>query len=188
MAIEPYRNNLLNHPSPHGMTSQLFRALWNMSWFVLCRFTTRWRPMDRWRSIVLRMFGAKVGKRCHIYPDVQIWDPRNLEMGDDSTLGPGVICENADRVILGNAVVISQYSYLCTSSHDIYSTDFHLITKPIIVKDNVWVTAGCYVGRGVTIGEGAVAAVRSVIVKDVAPWTVVGGNPARFIKKRVINE
>jgi putative colanic acid biosynthesis acetyltransferase WcaF len=60
--------------------------------------------------------------------------------------------------------------------------------KPIVVADKAWVAADAFIGMGVTIGEGAVVGARAAVFKDVEPWTVVGGNPAQFIKKRVIKE
>jgi acetyltransferase-like isoleucine patch superfamily enzyme len=73
---------------------------------------------------------------------------------------------------------------LITGSHEISSGHFDLITRPITVEDNVWIATGAMILPGVTIGEGAVVAAGAVVTKDVEPWTVVGGNPARFIKKR----
>ena len=59
-----------------------------------------------------------------------------------------------------------------------------LVTAPITVGAQAWVAADAFVGMGVTIGEGAVVGARAVVTRNVEPWTVVGGNPAKFIKKR----
>lgn len=87
---------------------------------------------------------------------------------------------------MGNKVVISQYSYLCTATHDYESEANTLCWKTIEVGNYAWVAADTFVGPGVTVGEGAVVGARAVVFKDVEPWTVVGGNPAKFIKKRVV--
>ena len=63
-----------------------------------------------------------------------------------------------------------------------------LLQSPITLKDNSWVAAEAFVGPGVTIGEGAVVGARAAVFRNVEPWNVVGGNPAKFIKRRVINE
>jgi putative colanic acid biosynthesis acetyltransferase WcaF len=63
-----------------------------------------------------------------------------------------------------------------------------LTYNPIIIKDQSWVAARAFVGPGVTIGEGAVVGACAVVTKDVEPWTVVAGNPAKFIKNRVIKK
>ena len=87
-------------------------------------------------------------------------------------------------VVLGDDVVISQDSFLCTAGHDIQSLMLPLTTASIIVKDHVWVAADAFIGVGVTIGEGAVVGARAAVFKDVEPWAVVEGNTANFIKTR----
>ena len=136
-----------------------------------------------WRQRLLRFFGAKLAGGL-IYRSVRIYAPWNLETGMWTVLGPRVKIYNKGMVIVGGSVVISQDSYICTASHDISSVRMALITKPILVASNVWVGAKTLILPGVTIGEGAVIAAGAVVTKDVEPWTVVGGNPAKFIKKR----
>ena len=91
------------------------------------------------------------------------------------------------KVVIGNQVVISQDSYICTASHDVSSPVMKLIKRPIMIGSNVWVAARATVLPGVSIGDGAVVGSCSVVTKDVQPWTVVGGNPARLIKKRILS-
>jgi putative colanic acid biosynthesis acetyltransferase WcaF len=85
---------------------------------------------------------------------------------------------------MGANITISQDSYLCTASHDISKIKKPLIFKPIFIGDSAWVAARAIVLPGVRVGDGAVIAAGAVVVKDVEPWTVVGGNPAKVIKKR----
>ena len=89
-----------------------------------------------------------------------------------------------DKVYIGPHATISQFTHLCTASHDIHCPHMRLITAPIRIEASAWVCADAFVGPGVRIGDGAVVAARAVAVKDVEPWTVVGGNPAKFIKRR----
>ena len=77
---------------------------------------------------------------------------------------------------------------MCTASHDITDPHNPLITAPIHVESFAWVAADAFIGMGVTVGEGAVVGARAAVFKDVEPWTVVGGNPAKFIKRRVVKE
>ena len=109
-------------------------------------------------------------------------------MGDYACLSFGVDCYCVDKVTVGSNVTVSQYSYLCTASHDHTHADMPLTHAPIVIGDQAWVCADVFVGMGVTIGEGAVVAARATVVKDVEPWIVVGGNPAKFIKKRVVSD
>ncbi len=81
---------------------------------------------------------------------------------------------------------MSQGSYLCTASHDITNPLNPLITAPIVIGDQAWIGARAYVGMGVTIGQGAVVGATASVYKDVEAWTIVGGNPAKFIKNRVV--
>jgi putative colanic acid biosynthesis acetyltransferase WcaF len=107
-------------------------------------------------------------------------------MDDFSCLGPEVDCYCVAPIRIGAHAVVSQYSYLCAASHDYERPDLPLITGPIRIEDGAWVAADVFIGMGVTVGAGAVVGARSSVYKDVAPWTVVGGNPARWIKQRVL--
>ena len=109
-------------------------------------------------------------------------------MGDYACLAPQVDCYNTAMVEIGEHATVSQKSYLCASSHDISDPNHSLIVAPIIIGSQAWVAADAFVGMGVTIGEGAVVGARAVVTKDVEPWTVVAGNPARFIKKRELRD
>lgn len=109
-------------------------------------------------------------------------------MGEHSCLSRHVDCYSVDKISIGAHAVVSQYAYLCTAGHDITHPKMRLTTAPITICDGAWVTAKAYIGPGVTIGDGAVVAACAVVVKDVEPWTVVGGNPAKFIKKRELHD
>lgn len=103
-------------------------------------------------------------------------------------IGPNVNVYNVDKIIIKDRAEISQGAHLCTASHDITDPKHHLITAPIIIGERAWVAADAFVGMGVTIGEGAVVGARAAVFKDVEPWTVVGGNPAKVIKERIMKE
>jgi len=137
------------------------------------------------RNFLLIVFGAEVDKQSLIYCSATIFAPWNLKIGR-ACIGPNVEVYNKDKIHIGDDCVISQGSFLCTASHDISSKMLPLVKAPIIINNNVWVGADAFIGMGVTIGEGAVVGARAAVFKDVEPWTVVGGNPAKFIKKREI--
>jgi putative colanic acid biosynthesis acetyltransferase WcaF len=162
----------------------LARAVWNVAWVFLFRATPRFA--HGWRRALLRLFGARIGRGCLLYPSARIWAPWNLEMGDYSILGPDTDCYCVARVSIGERAWISQYTYLCAAGHDIGSLDLPLTTAPIAIGPRAWVCARAYVNQGVTIGEGAVVGAGACVFHDVAPWTVVGGNPAKLIKQRVV--
>ena len=146
----------------------------------------------RWRLGVLRYI-AKMGGGMKILHNTvsfarkcRVDYPWRLSMGEQSSFADGAWAYCLDEITIGNRVCIGEDVRLLTGSHSLTSPSFDLITKPITIKDNVWVATGAIVLPGVTIGEGAVVAAGSVVTKDVEPWTVVGGNPAKFIKKRVL--
>ena len=135
----------------------------------------------------MKCFGAKIEWSSHIYASVKIWAPWNLEMGANSSLGPNVDCYNQGRISIGANTVISQKTYLCASTHDYTKKDFPLILKPIKIGNGVWIAADAFVGPGVTIGSDVVIAARSVVIKNVEENSILGGNPATFIKQKIKN-
>jgi putative colanic acid biosynthesis acetyltransferase WcaF len=168
----------------HGLANKVGRLLWRIVWLYLFRTTPD--VWNFWRIMLLRMFGAQIGKHCVIKASCSIWAPWNLRMGDYSCLSFDVDCYSVAPVYLGSNVTVSQYTFLCTASHDITDPHMALIMAQIRIEDGAWVAAKAFVGPGVTVGVGAVVGACAVVTRDVVPWTVVGGNPARFIKKRVI--
>lgn len=156
-------------------------------WRIVNATIFRWLPGTSLRFIrnaILRAFGAKIPYRSLVYSSCDIWAPWNLEVGKYSCVGANVNLYCKDRIIIKDNAVVSQGVFLCTASHDITTPKHTLITAPIIIEDHAWVASEAFVGMGVTIGEGVVVGARAVVVKNVNPWTVVGGNPAKFIKKR----
>ncbi|MDD2808227.1 putative colanic acid biosynthesis acetyltransferase [Rhodoferax sp.] len=162
--------------------NKLARAVWQVVYWLVFRLTPV--PLHAWRAGVLRLFGASIGKRVRIYPSAKIWAPWNLVMADESCIGPDVDCYCVDCINLGVGAVVSQRSFLCTASHDYNSAAHTLMTAPILIMSHTWVTAEVYIGPGVVLNEGSVALARSVVIRSVDAWCVVGGNPAHFIKYR----
>ena len=99
-------------------------------------------------------------------------------MGDHSCLANEVDCYCVAQVTLGTHATVSQYSYICTASHDFHDPAMPLIVAPITIEDEAWVAADVFIGPGVKIGTGAVIGARSTILSDVEAWQVVAGYPA----------
>jgi len=171
----------------YTIESRVKRLLWYICCF--CFFRPFGLPcFSEWRVFVLRLWGAKIGKGSIVHSSAKIWAPWNLEIGILTCIGPDTIIYNPGKIKIANKVVISQYSYLCTATHDYSSKSNVLYWKDIVVRDFAWVAARAFVGPGVEIGEGAIVGATASVYKDVEPWTIVGGNPAKFIKKRVIRD
>lgn len=142
------------------------------------------RQLFGWRRLLLRLFGAKIGKEVHIYNSATIYMPWNLEIGNWSSIGELAYIYNLSKITIGSSATISHRAHLCAGTHDYEDRTLPLLKLPIEVNDNAWICADAFVGPGVIVGEGAVVGARAVAVKDVEPWTVVAGNPAKEIKKR----
>ncbi|MCW5936379.1 MAG: WcaF family extracellular polysaccharide biosynthesis acetyltransferase [Fimbriimonadaceae bacterium] len=155
---------------------------------IAYRLLFRWTPrqLKGWRITVLRWFGAKIGEGCNVRSRCQIWAPWNLELGDYVVVADDVNLYSMATIKLGNRAIVSQGSHLCAGTHDYTTPNFQLVAKPITVGERAWLAAECFVGPGVTIGDGAVIGARSVVGKDMPAWTVCAGNPCRPLKERVI--
>lgn len=159
------------------------RVLWGFG-KILFRFSPR--ILFRARCLLLKAFGAKIGQSVHIYPSAIIYMPWNLVVGDFSAIGEDALIYNLGKVTIGNNVTISHRAHLCAGTHDYSDPLLPLLKPPIVLEDNVWVCAEAFVGPGATVREGAVVGAAAVVTKDVEAWTVVAGNPATAIKKRVL--
>ena len=158
------------------------RALWEFLSVPLFAWSPR--PLWGWRRALLRIFGAKVGRQVHIFPSVKVSIPWNLSIGDYSAIGDGAILYALGPISIGERVTISQYAHLCAGSHDYRDRAMLLLKPPIVLEDEVWICADAFVGPNVRIEKQSIVGARSVVVSNVAEGVIVGGNPARLIKKR----
>lgn len=168
--------------------NRLGRVVWNIVWTFFFRpFGTKY--LNFWRISLLRLFGAKIGKNCFVAASAKVWAPWNLVMVSNCLLSHKVNCYNTGLITIGDSTIISQGAYLCPGSHDIEDPAFPMICAPLTIEDQVWIATEAFVGgMGITVGQGAVVGARACVFKDVEPWSVVGGNPAKFIKKREIRK
>ena len=177
--------DLSTYNSDFGTINKILRMMWNTCyWFLFRPFNLN--MFRGWRALILKLFGAKIGKGANVYASARIWAPWNLVVGDYSVIGPQVDCYNQGKITIGKHTNISQKTYLCASSHDFTTSTFPLILCPIVIHDQVWIAADAFIGPNVNIGEGAVIGARSAVFRRVSPWTVVGGNPAVYIKDRTV--
>lgn len=178
--LSKYENHL-------GRKHQVIRLLWSIAW-TLC---ASWLPRSigrGWKNFLLRVWGAKIAKKAHVYSSAKVYYPPFLTMGEYSCLADDVECYNVAPITIGANTTVSQGAYLCTASHDVTSPLNPLITASVVIEDQAWIGAKAYVGMGVTIGQGAVVGATASVYKDVEPWTIVSRNPAKFIKNRIIEQ
>lgn len=172
--------------TPFGFGYKLKSRLWNLVNATLFRWSFFF--MRKYRVAILKLFGANIDWSCSIDRNATIIAPWNLTMKEKSSLGEFSLTMCHNEVVIGEKTCIGRDVYLLTGSHNIESNTFELTTRPIKIGSCVWIATRSTVGKGVTIGDGAVIAAESNVIKDVETWTIVGGNPAKPIKKRVIKE
>ena len=139
------------------------------------------------KVLLLRMFGAKIGKGVIIKPSVNIKYPWKLAVGDHSWIGENVWIDNLENVTIGAHCCLSQGSMLLTGNHNYRKTTFDLIVKEIILEDGAWIGAFAIVCPGVTVKSHAVLAVNSVAGETLQPYSVYKGNPAVLVRERNIS-
>ena len=159
-----------------------FIILW---WLVQAiAFPLSLHNLNGWRCWVLRLFGAKIGKKVVIRPTARFTYPWKVTIGDYSWVGDDVVFYSIDRIVIGSHTIISQKSYLCTGSHDIKTENFSLITAPIKIGNGAWVATDCFIAPGVTIGANAVIGARSSVFQDIGVQQVAWGTPCKAQYKR----
>jgi putative colanic acid biosynthesis acetyltransferase WcaF len=142
--------------------------------------------MYSWRRFLLRLFGAKIGKRVLIRPSAQITYPWKVSIGNFSWIGDDSVLYSLGEIKIGENVSIAHRDYFCTGFHDFTKTTFDIGQKPIIIEDEVWIPNDIFVGPGVTIGKGCVIGARSTVLTDMPEGMICYGNPAKPIKKRIV--
>ena len=142
----------------------------------------------RFKTAVLRLFGATIGEGLLIKPGVHVKYPWRLSVGDNCWLGERAWIDNMEDVTLGSDVVISQGAYLCTGNHDWSDPVMPLTPLPIRVEEGAWIGAFAKVAPGTTIGAGSVVALGGVVFGDTEPWGIYRGNPAERIGTRALRQ
>lgn len=161
-------------------------GVWCQLWWLVqsCLFSTSPQFMYGWRRFLLRAFGATIGQGAIIRPTVRVTYPWKLTVGNHAWIGDHVDLYTLDDIIIGDHVVVSQRSYLCTGSHDPSSRTFSIYAKPIVVKEGAWVATDVFVGPGVTVGRNALIGARSSLFSDAEPDFLYVGSPAHKMKPR----
>lgn len=144
------------------------------------------RPFFAPRRVLLRCFGAKIGRQVNIANSAVVYFPWNLEVKDWAAIGEDAYIYNLGQLTIGERATVSQRAHLCAGTHDYTDPALPLETPPISIGAQAWICADAFVGPGVAVGEGSVVGARAVVMKDVEPWAVMTGNPARMIKKRIL--
>lgn len=164
-----------NHGFSRGRPA-IVEALWVL---VQALLVSSFIPGSTHRCVLLRLFGARIGRGVVFKPGVRVKFPWKLSVGDWSWIGEDVWIDNLAEVTIGDDCCLSQGAYLCAGSHDWSLESFDLIVKPITLCNGAWVAAMARVAPGVTVGEGAVLALGAIATRDLPPFTINVGAPAQ---------
>jgi putative colanic acid biosynthesis acetyltransferase WcaF len=164
------------------LSNRLRRLFWNITWLLLFRPSPR--PAHAWRAFLLKLFGARLGPDCHIYPAARIWAPWNLVCADHVAIADGVEVYNPAPIELKSHVIVSQGAYLCGATHDYNDSRFPLLAFRMTIERHAWICARAAVLPGVNVAEGAVLGLGAIAGRDLDPWTVYSGNPAQPVRQR----
>jgi putative colanic acid biosynthesis acetyltransferase WcaF len=176
--------SLYKTPQDFRGKSKLIVQLW---WFVqFLLFNLSPQVLYGWRRFLLRLFGAKIGKDVLIRPSVKTTYPWKLSVGDYCWIGDDVVLYTLGEIIIGDNVVVSQKSYLCTGLHNYKKVEFPIDSEAIKINDECWLGTDVYVGPGVSIGKGTVVGARSSVFKDLPSGKVCIGSPAKEVKDRIV--
>jgi len=171
---------------PHGFRgrSAVYTQLW---WIVQSTlFGMSPQALFGWRRWLLQLFGARIGKGVFIRPSVRVTYPWKLKVGDYCHIGDEVVLYTLGEIEIGDCVVVSQRSYICTGSHDYTSPTFDIYAKKIVIESEAWVATDVFVAPGIRIGSGAVVGARSSVFSDVPPGVIAVGSPARVVGVRAM--
>lgn len=141
-------------------------------------------PSHHIRRFFYRLAGIKIGKGSTIHMCARFYDPKNIEIGEDTIIGEFTTLDGRDKFKIGNHVAIASEVMIYNSEHDINDKDFKPITGKITIEDYVFIGPRAIILPNVTIGKGAVVAAGAIVTKDVPPYAIVAGVPAKIIGER----
>lgn len=145
------------------------------------------------RNAIFKILFAKKGNGGHIDYGCYFRNMKKIEIGDNVAINRNCSFYASFHIVdafikIGNNVAIGPNVTIFGAGHDHTKFDLPDVAENVVVEDNVWVGGNTTILQGVTIGEGAIVGAGSIVTKDVEPWTVVAGVPAKFIKKREVKD
>lgn len=138
------------------------------------------------RNLYLRLFGIHISQYSYIHRQCKFFHIGKIIIGEHSVINFGCYLDNRRGIKIGNNTAIAHGTKIYTLGHNINSPSFETIGKSVIIGDNVFIFSNVLIMPGVNIGNGAIVLSGSVVTKDIPPFTIVGGNPAKKIKERQV--
>ena len=152
--------------------------------FILLQRCVMWTPVFFLRWGFFKLFCKKVGCKCFISRNIDVRKPQCISIGRNCVINKRVLLDGRGGLEIGDNVDIAQDVLIWTKEHDVTSSFHQLKAGKVIIKNYVWIASRAIILPGVIIGEGAVVAAGSVVTKDVEPYSIVGGIPAKKIGER----
>jgi len=143
-------------------------------------------PISSIKVLILKIFGAKIGKGVVIKPSVNIKYPWRLTIGNHVWIGEKAWIDNLDEVIISDNCIFAQGSMLLSGSHDYTKTTFDVLVDKIVLEEGVWIGARSIVYMGVTCKSHSILGANSIALKDLDAYSIYYGNPAVKISERII--
>lgn len=172
--------------SPWSVRLRIKVVLWDLCWACCCRWTPK--PLNRWRLLWLRMFGATLKGLPFVHQRARVTHPWNLTLHDRACLGDSAHAYALGPIVIKERATVAQEVYLCTGTHDFADDALPLRTAPIVVEANAFIGARAFILPGVSVGERAIVGACSLVSRDVPAGAKVAGNPARILGQRQVHE
>lgn len=141
-------------------------------------------PIHRIRRLFYRVSGIKIGKGSTIHTCAKFYNPSNIKIGNDTIIGECAVLDGREKLIIGNHVSIASEVMIYNSEHNINNTDFLAIQEQVLIGDYVFIGPRVIILPGITIGKGAIIGAGAVVTKDIPPFAIAGGVPAKIIGER----
>lgn len=145
-------------------------------------------PSHQLRRLYYQAASIKIGKGSAIHMGARFYDPSNIEIGEDTIIGEYAVLDGRDKLKIGNHVALATGVMIFNSQHEINDEYFSPSSAPVIIEDYVFIGPRAIIQPGVKIGRGAIVAAGAVVTKDVPPFAIVGGVPAKTIGERKLKD
>ena len=182
-ATTPAWRRTLKSLTPLRAAYRWWAAIWGDLHLYLLTLTG-YVPSHRVRNAVYRAFGVTLARTSSIHWRARFFVPDGLSVGEHTTIGNDGFFDARDTITIGSCVNIAAEVRIYTREHDIDAPDFRETGGPVVIEDYVYVGTRATILPGVTLGYGAVVASGAVVTKDVPPYMLVGGVPAKIIRER----
>lgn len=183
-----FKDKMGNKLSVQEGISKIINRFSNLAldfWLMILDWIS-WCPFWCFRKFFFKLSGVTIGYGSTLHTGVRFFQPKNVQVGNDTIVGFRTFLDGRAPLIIGDHVDIASEVMIYNSEHDIHSPIMQAIEEPVIINDYVFIGPRAIILPGVKIGRGAVVAAGAVVTKDVPPKTIVGGTPAKKLGEREI--